>query len=133
MRRYFLNRKFVLALALWAGFLGILPSSSFAFPSESLSLAVTSSAREAQVSHILSVLSRPEAQVHLRLMGVHQDQIEKSLSKLDDSQLQRIAEKADAVKVGGDGLGIIIALLVIVLLVVLIVNLTGKKIVVKEA
>ena len=133
MRVYLLDRKFVFTMALWAVFLGIVPSNGFAFPSESLAVVAPASVREAQIHRILEVLSRPEAQVHLRLMGVHSSQIEKSLSKLDDSQLQRIAQKADAVKVGGDGLGIVIALLVIVLLVVLIVNLTDKKIVVKDA
>lgn len=132
MRNVFLNRKFVVALALWAGFLGILPSNGFAFPSESLSVG-SPSLREVHVNRILTVLSRPDAQVHLRLMGVGEDQIKGSLSKLDDSQLERIAQKADAVKAGGDGLGIVIAILIIVLLVVLITNLTGNKIVVKEA
>ena len=53
------------------------------------------------------------------------------LSQLSDSQLHSFAQKLDDLKVGGDGLGVIIAVLVIVVLVLVILQLTGHKVFVK--
>ena len=134
MRKYLLNRKLVLLMSLWMALLGGLPSNAFAFPSESLSTGGASEARQAQIDKVMSALSRPEAQLHLRLMRIDEGQVRTALAKLDEAQLAQVAQKADKVKAAGDGaLGLLIALLVVVLLVVLIVNLSNKKIEIKDA
>ena len=134
MRKYLLDRKFVWVMALWMALLSVPPSNAFAFPSESLSVSDTAGARQAQIDKVMSVLSRPEAQLHLRLMRINDQQVRAALTKLDDAQLAQVARKADTVKAAGDGtLGVLIALLVIVLLVVLIINLSNKKVEIKDA
>ena len=134
MRKFLLNREFIFALVFWSFVISMPASDAFAFPSESLSAGYSASARDAQIDKIMNVLSRPEAQLHLRLMRINENQVKDALIKLDDSQLTQVAQKADIVKAGGDGaLGLVIAVLVIVLLIVLIVNLSNKKIEVKDA
>ncbi len=134
MRKFLLNRRLVLAMALWAVFLGVCPTNGFAFPTQSLASLAPSAAREYQINKIMDVLSRPEARLHLQLMKLNEQDVRSSLTKLDDSQLTQVAQRADAVKAAGDGaLGVIIALLIITLLVVLILRVSDKKVVVSKA
>jgi hypothetical protein len=47
---------------------------------------------------------------------------------MTDEQIHSFAQKLDDLRVGGDGLGVIIAVLLIVVLVLVILKLTGHKI-----
>jgi hypothetical protein len=61
------------------------------------------------------------------------EEIQSRISEMSNQQIHDFAQKLDDLKVGQDGLGIVIAILVIVLLVILIINLTsGKKVVVTQ-
>ena len=59
--------------------------------------------------------------------GLTTDEINARLSKLSDAQVHEMATNLDALIPGGDGLGIIIALLVIAILVVILIYLLGHK------
>jgi hypothetical protein len=50
---------------------------------------------------------------------------------MTDAQIHQLATNLDEVRVGGDGLGVVIALLVIAILVVVLLQLTGHKVIVK--
>ena len=128
MRRYLLNRHFVFALAVWAAAISIGPSNAFAFPSNSLSVSAPASLRDAQISQIMTALSGPQAQLHLRLSGIDNKDLRQALSKMDDAQLSQVARRADNVKAGGDGVGFVIAILIVVLLIVVIMKLMDKRI-----
>ena len=128
MRKALLNRKIVLALALWTTFVSLPPSNAFAMPSASVSAFDGASLRQAQMNSILSQMSRPEARAHMMLMGVNQNELKEKLTQLDDAQLDSVAQKAQAIKVAGDaGLGIIITLLVIAILVVIFMRLNNNQ------
>ena len=127
-----LNRNFVSMLALWMTIISAVPSNAFAFPSQSLSALQPASLRDVQISRIMDVLSRPEAQVRLHMMGIDPKKAKNAVSGLDDAQLAQLAGRAEAVQAGGDGLGLVIGILVVVLLVVLIINLMNKKIEIKD-
>jgi multidrug efflux pump subunit AcrB len=69
----------------------------------------------------MSVLDRPEAQLHLIAMGISKSQLREQLSQLDDTQLALVSERADAVKAAGDEVvGAVLIILLIVFLVILI-------------
>lgn len=128
MRKFLLNRKFVLTFALWTMLVSIPPSSAFAMPSVSVSAFDIASLRQVQMNKILSELSRPEARAHLMLMGISQNELKEKLTQLDDTQLAGVANKADAVKVAGDsGLGLIVVLLVIAILAIIFIRLANNK------
>jgi hypothetical protein len=128
MRKHLLNPKLVWTMALLMTVLSV-PPQAMAFPSQSL--AQTASVRDAQIERVMSVLSRPQAQTHLQLMRIDQSQLRESLTKLDDSELAQVTQRAESIKAAGDGLGIIVTVLLIVLLVVLIMKINDRRIVVK--
>ena len=135
MRRRLLNPKFVIVMAVWMTALSFPPSGAWAMPSGSvsaLSFVQISQVRQAQIDSILAVLSRPEARAHLALMRIDEARLKDDLSKLSDQDLKAVAQKAEAVKAGGDALGLVIVLVVIALLVILIIKLAVKTVVVKD-
>ncbi|MCX5719186.1 MAG: PA2779 family protein [Nitrospirae bacterium] len=95
-------------------------------------LALTEVDRTAHLEKIQKVLEMKVVTERLAQLGLTQDEIQKRLHQLSDQQIHQIALQLDELKVGGDALGVIIALLVIVLLVVLIIQLTGHKVIVTK-
>lgn len=99
--------------------LSALPPDVQALPTGSLSVERASAAREAQVEHVLSVLSQPAAQWHLRVAGVTTADVRQALAGLDDAQLASVAQQADRVRVAGDAVLVIGISLGTILLVAL--------------
>ena len=118
--------KLAFCLAVWAGVLGVSPGRAMAFPSESASSFQADSVRAAQIESIMSVLSRPEAQIQLRAHGVNPAELRERLARLDDSQLSAVAQKAEMVKSAGI-LGLVIGLLVVLILIVVLILLLDHK------
>jgi hypothetical protein len=88
--------------------------------------------RMADIEKIQKVLEMKMVRERLEKLGFAQDEIQSRLSSLSDRQVHNLALQIDEIKVGGDGLGIIIALLVITILVVLLIQLTGHRVVVTK-
>jgi len=99
-------------------------------PSEVVALAGID--RNADLEKIQQVLEMKALKERLLQLGLTQDEIQNRLSQLSDQQIHQFALQLDNLKVGGDGLGIIIALLVIAILVILILQLTGHKVIVTK-
>jgi len=95
-------------------------------------LALTEVDRTAHLEKIQKVLEMKVVTERLAQLGLTQDEIQKRLHQLSDQQIHQIALQLDELKVGGDALGVIIALLVIALLVLLIIQLTGHKVIVTK-
>jgi hypothetical protein len=87
--------------------------------------------RDADMAKVRQVIETKMVSDRLEKLGFTQDEIASRLSQLSDRQLHQVAQNLDDIKVGGDGLGIVIALLVIAILVVLLLHLTGHKVIVK--
>jgi hypothetical protein len=124
--------KFVtwyLAIAMFI--IGIAPRVNAGLaPSEII--ALTEADRSADLGKIQKVLEMKAVTERLAQLGLTQDEIQKRLHQLSDQQIHQITLQLDELKVGGDALGVIIALLVIVLLVVLIIQFTGHKVIVTK-
>lgn len=88
--------------------------------------------RATDLEKIQKVLETKAVSKRLVQLGFTQDEIQKRLSQLSDQQIHQIALQLDDLKVGGDGLGIIIALLVIAILVVILLQLTGHRVVITK-
>ena len=87
--------------------------------------------RTADLQKIQKVIETKMVRERLENLGFTADEIQKRLSQLSDEQMHNLALNLDQLKVGGDGLGIIVALLVIALLVVALIYLTKHKVIVK--
>ena len=109
--------------------IGIAPRLEAAFtPSEALVSAI--SIRAVDVEKIRTALEQKLVRQRLQDLGFSADEISTRLSELTDGQIHYFATRLDDLKVGGDGLGFVIAILVIIALVLLIIQLTGHRVVV---
>lgn len=88
--------------------------------------------RTADTQTIIRVIEAKMIRERLEKLGFTMEEIQSRLNQMSDEQLHQFAVTLDDIKVGGNGLGIIIALLVIAILVVLLIQLTGHKVVVTE-
>ncbi len=88
--------------------------------------------RAADLEKIQKILEMKAVSKRLVQLGFTHDEVEKRLSQLSDQQIHQIALQLDKLKVGGDGLGVIIALLVIAILVVILLQLTGHRVVITK-
>lgn len=64
-------------------------------------------------------------------LGFSSLEVKERLSLLSDNQLHNYAQQLDTLKVGGDGIGAVIGVLVIIILVIIILHLTGHKVIVQ--
>jgi len=110
--------------------IGITPKVYAGFaPSEGFALA--SGERASNLEKVQKFLEMKMVRERLKDLGFTPEEIQGKLNDLSDQQLHQLALKMDDLKVGGNGLGIIIAVLVIVILVIVIIQLTGHRIIVK--
>ena len=110
--------------------IGIAPKADAGIaPSEIIAMSLVD--RAADLGKIQNVLEMKMVRERLEKLGFAQDEIQTKLGSLSDQQMHNLALQIDEIKTGGD-LGIVIALLVIVILVVLIIQLTGRKVVVTK-
>jgi len=120
----------IVALTLAACFTwvnGIRPPAAFALPSESVTTFQPAAERQAQMEKVLSILSRPEARIQMKLAGIPEKELRGRLEKMDDSHLTWAAARADQIQAAGV-LGLIIALLVIAILIVILIWLVDKDV-----
>jgi hypothetical protein len=110
--------------------IGMAPRVDAAFaPSEMLK--ISAEARTGDIERIRGVLENKLVTQRLRDLGYTTDEIMTRLSRMTNEEIHSFAQKLDDLKVGGDGLGVVIAVLVIVILVLVILQLTGHKVLVK--
>lgn len=88
--------------------------------------------RSAEIEKIQRVLEMKVVKERLEKFGYTADEIRQRLDSLSDHQIHQLAQQIDDIRVGGDGLGVVVALLVIVILVIVILQLTGHKVIVTK-
>ncbi|HVN23322.1 MAG TPA: PA2779 family protein [Syntrophorhabdales bacterium] len=110
--------------------IGMVPRADAAFsPSDLLTLSPSTRAGDAE--KIRTVLENKLVRQRLQDLGYSTDEIAGRLAELSDQEVHSIAQKLDDLRVGSDGLGFVIAILIIVVLVLLIIHLTGHRVLVK--
>ena len=128
--RIFLKRWITWYLVAAIFVIGITPRVYAGFaPSEGF--ALTSGERASNLDKVQKFLEMKMVRERLKDLGFTPEEIQGKLNDLNDQQLHQLAMKMDDLKVGGDGLGIVIAILVIAILVIIILQLTGHRIVFK--
>lgn len=88
--------------------------------------------RGSDIERIQRFLEMKVVKDRLESFGYTPEEIRQRLDSLTDHQLHQLAQQIDEIRVGGDGLGVVVALLVIVILVLVILHLTGHKVVVTK-
>lgn len=88
--------------------------------------------RTADLQKIQTVLESKVVRQRLEDFGLSPEEINTRLAKLSDDQLHQLATKVDALIPAGDGLGIVIALLVIAILAVILIYLLNHRIIITK-
>lgn len=110
--------------------IGITPSVNAGLsPSEIISASFD---RANDLERVQKVIETKKIKERLEKLGFTTEEVRSRLSSLTDRQIHQLALNLDELKVGGDdGLGIIIALLIIAILIVVLLHLTGHKVIIK--
>ncbi len=112
--------------------IGIVPRLEGAM-SPSAVIASSPMERAADLERIQTALETKVVKERLASLGFTTDEIGTRLDRLSDRQIHQLALQADDLRVGKDGAVVaIVVLLFIALIVVLILNLTGRKVIVTK-
>ncbi|MBI1819375.1 MAG: PA2779 family protein [Nitrospirae bacterium] len=141
MKRYlknsFFNKTVIIYLCLALFFIGAFPADLFAMFLSSSTPGMNASApfspsRDQDLQNIQKTLESKLLQQRLEDLGLTAEQISIRISQLNDDQLHQLSSRLDAMQTGGgnDGLGLIIALLVIAILVVVLLQVSGHKVII---
>lgn len=125
---YFRQIALVLAFTMLA--LGSIPAKSMAFVVGS-EAAVSEHSREADIVRIQRVLESKLVSDKLSQAGLTEEEVNGKITQLSDEEVHSFASQLESVYPGGDGLGIIIGLLIIVILVMVILKLADRKIIIR--
>ncbi|KAF0145281.1 MAG: hypothetical protein FD156_1112 [Nitrospirae bacterium] len=111
--------------------IGITPKADAGLAPSAM-IAMSQADRPADLEKIQKVIELKMVSERLEKFGLTQDEIQARLGNLSDQQIHKLALQIDDIKVGGDALGVIIALLVIAILVVVLLQLTGQRVIVTK-
>ena len=89
-------------------------------------------ARQADIAKVQVALESKVVAQRLTDLGLSPEEVKAKVATFSNEDLHTLATNVDQLNGGGDGLGILVTLLVIVLLVVLILQITDHKIIIKK-
>jgi tetrahydromethanopterin S-methyltransferase subunit G len=84
------------------------------------------SQRERSVERVRRLLREERVAKRLAAMGMKRGEIEKRLERMNDAQIQRLADRLEDLAVGRSAAGIVVGLLIIAALVLLIIFLAER-------
>lgn len=87
--------------------------------------------READLALLRGALERRLVQQRLVDLGLDPEEAAARLDQLTDEELHAAADQMRALVPGGDGLGLVIGVLLVVLLVIVILKLMNKEIIIR--
>ena len=87
--------------------------------------------RNYDIAKIQTIIETKMIKDRLEKLGFSNEEVRSRLDRLSNQQVHQLALQLDDIKIGGDGLGVIIALLVIAILVVVLIQLTGHRVMIK--
>ena len=124
-----LLRRIAILLVVSMAFISIVPRVQAAFvPSDE---SFSSSMRQQDMATVKKILEQKLVQHRLKALGFSEQEVTARLDKLSDNELHRLATQLDTLTAGGDGLGVLVAILVIVGIIALVLFITGKRLVIQ--
>ncbi len=130
-----IGRTMIWLLVITTLAMGMHPPETVAMLAPALSPVTESSSasyRVADLHKIQTVLESKVVQQRLADFGLTPEEINIRLASLSDEQLHQLATNVEAIMPAGDGLGIVIALLVIAILAVILIYLLNHRIIVTK-
>jgi len=110
--------------------IGMVPNGDASFVPSALNPG-SQQGEDLERDRIQQLLETKMVKARLEKLGFTSEEIQSRLTNLTDEQIHYLAHKLDDLKVAGDGLGVVISLLVIAILVVVLLQLTGHKVIIR--
>lgn len=110
--------------------IAIVPRAEGAF-SPSGVIALNEDQRATDLAKIRNILETKLVKQRLLDLGFNADEAKERLSLLSDEQLHSYAQQLDTLRAGGNGLEVVIGVLIIIILILVILHLTGHRVFVK--
>ena len=110
--------------------IGVVPSVEASFLS-SETITTGGSDRSLDLQTVREALETKLVRQRLADLGFTPEEVRARIAQLSDQQIHQVAQRLDEVRIGQDGFGILIGLLVIAGLVVLIYYLLNHQVVIK--
>jgi len=126
-------RQIAVILAFTMLVIGAVPTKSMAIVvgTDAVVAASAEHSREADIARIQRVLESKLVSDRLQQTGLTQDEIQGKIKNLSNEEVHSFASQLESLYPGGDGFGIVIALLIIVILVMVILKLADRKIIIR--
>ena len=126
-------RQIAAILAFTMLVIGAVPTKSMAIVvgTDAVVAASAEHSREADIARIQRVLESKLVSDRLQQTGLTQDEIQGKIKNLSNEEVHSFASQLESLYPGGDGFGIVIALLIIVILVMVILKLADRKIIIR--
>lgn len=83
------------------------------------------------IETVQRVLEHKIVQEKLMAYGLSPDEVSAKLQYMTDGQVHLLAQASDRVLAGGDGVEVVIGVLVVIILVIIILKLLNKEIIIK--
>lgn len=107
------------------------PAAAGLAPSRLSGVTEIKSQRDADMVAVQRALEHRLVAQKLRDYGVEPAAVQARLANMNDTELHQLATASAGLPSGGDGLGTLVAILIIVLLVIVILKLLNKEIIVR--
>jgi hypothetical protein len=88
--------------------------------------------RDADLMKVRAFLEEKLVRQRLADLGFSVEEVSARLARMGDTELHSLAQRLDDLRIGGNGVGLVIGVLVVLILVVILINLMGKKVVIKD-
>jgi hypothetical protein len=111
--------------------LHVVPATAALAPSRFSGATAIVSSRDADLLVVGRTLENRVVAQKLADYGVTPEQIRMRLASMSDEDVHQLATASQGLPSGGDGIGVIISLLVVVILVIVIMKLMNKEIVIR--
>ncbi|MFQ5950229.1 MAG: PA2779 family protein [Nitrospiria bacterium] len=93
---------------------------------------LTATEHQEDLAMIQSVLESKIVRQRLSDLGLKPGEIASRMAQLSDHEVHEITSHIDSLYAGGDGLGVVVALLIVALLVVVLFQMTGHKVIITK-
>jgi hypothetical protein len=118
-------------MLMWWSTLQVAPAFAGLAPSRVSGTTAIASSRDADLVVVQRALEHRLVAQKLRDYGVAPEEVKVRLASMSDRDLHTLAGYSKGLPSGADGLGTLIALLIVVLLVIVILKMLNKEIIVK--
>ena len=125
--RFLARTPLLYVLITWGILISLLPAPAIGAPLPAQLSQGDGSGRDLET--VRQALEMRAVRQQLEALGVTPAEAEAKLARLSPDELHQLAQRAEEVRAGGDGVGLLAFVLVVILLVIVILELLGRRVI----